>query len=330
MFDSLSDTTPTVVADLRLRVHNFWDRGLLGLAVPPGFDPAAAETWRRYVYVLCTRDSVARRRAAPSGAPTSARPRPPTPARRRRRVRGDDRWLRRHGTALAAARRRLRLDGERGDAPRGLVPAVSQPRDRRSRLRRRPEVVRQRRRRRELHQLGLGTVRRNGPDPRPARGVYYTPANPCADPPFPIGTPQTKPTAEGGALRSQSPRRTAGELRLLNGAILRVDPATGNPLARQSPLLEPGRRRTADHRVRPAQSVPDDREARHQRSLDRRRRLEHLGRGQSHPRPHERASTSAGPATRAARASTRASTSAPRRSPRPPSPSTPTTTAPRS
>ncbi len=63
MFDSLSDTTPTVVADLRLRVHNFWDRGLLGLAVPPGFDPAAAETWRRYVYVLYTRDSL------PGGVP---------------------------------------------------------------------------------------------------------------------------------------------------------------------------------------------------------------------------------------------------------------------
>ncbi len=54
-----------------------------------------------------------------------------------------------------------------------------------------------------------------------------TPANPCGDPPFPIGTPQTKPTARGGALRSQSPRRPAGEPRLLNGSILRVDPATG-------------------------------------------------------------------------------------------------------
>ncbi|MFY9549893.1 MAG: PQQ-dependent sugar dehydrogenase, partial [Thermoanaerobaculia bacterium] len=44
-----------------------------------------------------------------------------------------------------------------------------------------------------------------------------------------------KPTAEGGALRAQSPRRTAGEPRVLNGSILRVDPATGaaapgNPL----------------------------------------------------------------------------------------------------
>ena len=37
----------------------------------------------------------------------------------------------------------------------------------------------------------------------------------------------TPPTAEGGALRAQSTRRPPGEPRLLNGSILRVDPATG-------------------------------------------------------------------------------------------------------
>ena len=44
---------------------------------------------------------------------------------------------------------------------------------------------------------------------------------------MPVGGAQTPPTAEGGALRSQSPRRTPGEPRVLNGSILRVDPATG-------------------------------------------------------------------------------------------------------
>ena len=62
-FDSLTDTTATVVADLRTRTHNFWDRGLLGLAVPPGYDPASADEWRRYVYVLYARD------ALPGGEP---------------------------------------------------------------------------------------------------------------------------------------------------------------------------------------------------------------------------------------------------------------------
>src|ERR1044072_635256 len=37
VFDSLTDTTPTVLADLRTNVHDFWDRGLLGLALDPNF-----------------------------------------------------------------------------------------------------------------------------------------------------------------------------------------------------------------------------------------------------------------------------------------------------
>jgi glucose/arabinose dehydrogenase len=50
VFDSLTDTTPTVFADLNVNVYNFWDRGLLGLALAPNFpaDP--------YVYVLYTYD----------------------------------------------------------------------------------------------------------------------------------------------------------------------------------------------------------------------------------------------------------------------------------
>ena len=47
VYDSLSDTTPTVFADLHTNVHNYWDRGLMGLAVDPGF-----LTGKPYVYVL--------------------------------------------------------------------------------------------------------------------------------------------------------------------------------------------------------------------------------------------------------------------------------------
>ena len=57
MFANLTNTT-TVVADLRTPTHNFWDRGLLGLAVPPGFDPASPEEWRRSIYVLYTHDAL--------------------------------------------------------------------------------------------------------------------------------------------------------------------------------------------------------------------------------------------------------------------------------
>ena len=50
-FDSLTDPTPTTVVDLRTDTHNFWDRGLLGLAVDPGWPN------RPYLYVLYTRDA---------------------------------------------------------------------------------------------------------------------------------------------------------------------------------------------------------------------------------------------------------------------------------
>jgi glucose/arabinose dehydrogenase len=63
-----------------------------------------------------------------------------------------------------------------------------------------------------------------------------SPLNPCGDPPVPAGGTQAPPTAEGGALRSQSLERAPGEPVSLSGSILRVDPAGGfapldNPLA---------------------------------------------------------------------------------------------------
>ena len=56
-----------------------------------------------------------------------------------------------------------------------------------------------------------------------------TPPNPCGDPPSGVGGDQTPPDAEGGALRSQDVRST-GDPNGLDGAILRVDPATGAAL----------------------------------------------------------------------------------------------------
>src|SRR4051812_6927182 len=51
VFDSLSDTTPTIFADLRTEVDNYWDRGLLGLALHPNFPQ------KPWVYVLYSRDA---------------------------------------------------------------------------------------------------------------------------------------------------------------------------------------------------------------------------------------------------------------------------------
>lgn len=52
VFDSLPDTMPDLLADLLAYVYNFWNRGMLGFALDPGFT-----TGRPYVYVLYTLDA---------------------------------------------------------------------------------------------------------------------------------------------------------------------------------------------------------------------------------------------------------------------------------
>ena len=51
VFDNLNDTSASVVADLRTNVHNFWDRGLLGMTLHPQFPQ------QPYMYVLYTHDA---------------------------------------------------------------------------------------------------------------------------------------------------------------------------------------------------------------------------------------------------------------------------------
>ena len=78
VFDSLTDATPTTFADLNVNVYNFWDRGLLGMALAPNFpsDP--------YVYILYTYDhELGSAAPAPGGEPPASTPTPapPRPAR---------------------------------------------------------------------------------------------------------------------------------------------------------------------------------------------------------------------------------------------------------
>jgi hypothetical protein len=58
VYDNVADATPTLVADLRLPVYNFWDRGMLGLALHPNF-PAIPYLYALYAYdalpgVICS------------------------------------------------------------------------------------------------------------------------------------------------------------------------------------------------------------------------------------------------------------------------------------
>ena len=205
IFDSLSDPTPTVFADLRTQVHDWSDRGLLGITLDPQFPT------RPYVYVLYTYNAV------PGGTePAWTGPGgdgcPDLPG------------LNTDGCVVQGRLSRLTADGDHMAGPElVLVSGWCQ----------------------QFPGHSIGTVA-FGSDGALYAGAgdgasynyvdYGQTGNPCGDPPAPAGTGLVPPTAEGGALRSQSVRRPAGQPVTLDGTIIRVDPATGaglpdNPFA---------------------------------------------------------------------------------------------------
>ena len=209
VFSSLTDPTPTVFADLSTNVHNFWDRGLLGLALDPGFPS------RPYVYVLYTHDAaiggVAPRWGTP-GILSDPCPNPPGATAAGCVVSGRLSRLEAAGDVMIGAERVL-LEGWCQQFPSHSVGALGFGADG------------------ALYVSGgegAGFV-------QPDYGQSGTPRNPCGDPPGGVGATLSPPTAEGGALRSQD-LRTATDPAGFSGAVLRVDPATGdalptNPLA---------------------------------------------------------------------------------------------------
>ena len=229
IFPNLTTNTYTVVGDLRVGVHNFWDRGLLGLAVPPGFDPASPDEWRRYVYVLYAHNAaiggVAPRWPTSADGFSDTCPGPPSgpgattdgclvSGRLSRLPAVGNNWT-------EPGEEEVLLEDWCQQYPSHSTGALDFGLDEKLYVSGGDGA--------SFNAADWGQFGGTVPDPG-SPGTFYTPANPCADPPFALGTPQTKPTARGGALRSQTPRRPPGEARLLNGAILRVDPATGDPL----------------------------------------------------------------------------------------------------
>jgi len=212
VFSSLTSTTPTIFADLRARVDNYWDRGLLGLALDPAFPT------KPYLYALYTHD-------APVGAnaPTwnDACPAPPGATTDGCMVSGRLSRLQASGNVMAGTEQVLIEDWCQQFPSHSIGD-----------LRFGPDGA--------LYVSGGDGASFNNVD-YGQYGHTYTGdvANPCGDPPASVGGTESPPGAEGGSLRSQSLRRPAGEAVLLNGAILRVDPATGagmttNPLAGSS------------------------------------------------------------------------------------------------
>ncbi len=201
VYDNLSDTTPEVFADLTTEVHDFWDRGLLGMALDPDF-PA-----KPYVYVLYTLDALPGGTAPKWGgtAPSDGCPTPPGPTA--------------DGCVVTGRLAKLTATGNKATAQTNLITDWCQQFP--------------------SHSVGDlafgadGSLYVSGGDGANFNAIDWgqngSPVNPCGDPPGGVGGTMTLPTAEGGSLRSQDVR-TPGDPTGLNGSLLRVDPETGQAM----------------------------------------------------------------------------------------------------
>ena len=211
VFSGLADTTPEIYADLRARVHDYWDRGLLGMALDPDFPTDGS------IYVLYTHDA-AIGGTAPRYNDACADPT------------GD-------GCVVSGRLSRLGSDG----SEEVLIEDWCQQYPSHS-----------------VGSLAFGpddALYVSGGEGASFDFVDYgqagSPRNPCGDPPGGVGATLNPPSAEGGALRSQDLRSSADPT-TLDGAILRLDPATGagmagNPLAGSS---DPNARRIIAYGLR--------------------------------------------------------------------------------
>ena len=206
VYANASSPTATVFADIRTNVYDVADRGLLGLTVDPRLGNG---TGHDFVYVLYARDAKAGQTApvwndncpSPPGIDTdgcvvsgrlSRIPVNPDGTAGTEQAIIDNEWCQQFSS---------HSQGHLAFGPDGFLYVTS----------------------------GEGASFLNADWGQFGGSLpgSPTPANPCGDPPGGVGVANTGLNARGGALRSQSPRRPAGEPRLLNGTLDRVNPDTG-------------------------------------------------------------------------------------------------------
>ena len=196
VFDNLSDTTPTAFTDLQANVHNYWDRGLLGLALDPSLTGGTGNG--PYVYVLYAYDHIlGTGGSAPKWGDTCLTPPGPTT----------------DGCVISGRLSRFTVSGSTISGPEQvLIEDWCQqfPSHSIGSLVFGPDGA--------LYLSAGEGANFNAVDYGQYGGSSGSPTlvNPCGDPP---GGTMSPPAAEGGALRSQDVRTTGGPANYRGGIL---------------------------------------------------------------------------------------------------------------